>query len=177
MENKEICKKCGGVCCKKAPGAYHPKDMLKFGKSIRRGIVASILSEEIAIDWYIGEPRDGIQEGCGMDRVFYLRPRHNGYAVLYDASWARGPDCIFLSKDGCNLKHDDRPKQCRDLDPEKCSKPKQIGDNSITKRDIAMWWIKYQDIIYEAAEQAGKYPPIDEDSPFGMLASCLGFLR
>lgn len=177
MEDKQICKVCGGVCCKRAPGAYHPNDMLKFGKSIGSGIVAAILSGEIAIDWYIGDPRKDVQKWCGFDRVFYLRPRHKGHVALYDPSCAKGPDCIFLSKDGCNLKHDNRPKQCIDLDPKKCDKPKEIYDRYITKRDIAIWWIEYQGVISEAAEQAGEDPPINEDSPSGLLASHLGFLK
>jgi hypothetical protein len=176
MENKKICKKCGGDCCKNVPGAYHPKDMLIFGKKIKKGIVNAILSGEVAIDWYDGDPRVRIR-GDKLECVYYLRPRHFWADSLYDRGLA-GTHCIYWESYGCQFKHDYRPRQCRELDPKTCRIAKSLGEAMVTKRTVAMWWIRYQNIIADAAIETGEPLPVfDSYSPFAKLAMELGFLR
>lgn len=104
MEVKDICKKCGGDCCKRYPGITDPKDF-KDEKSMREAIASGLF----CMDMWEGEFE-------GTYNVLYIRPsikEHEG--DILDRSW--GGPCTFLTGAGCLLSHDSRPRQCRELEP------------------------------------------------------------
>ena len=54
LENKEMCAKCGGRCCKRMPGANSPKD---FGLPNESLLKQALESGNYAIDCWDGDPR------------------------------------------------------------------------------------------------------------------------
>lgn len=140
-ENKAICKKCQGKCCKAYAGIAYPAD---FDKDLRPMIIAkriatALKSGQWAIDYWEGDLK-------GIDCPRFIRPAHkNAPGKLIDPSW--GGECIFLTESGCKLEYTDRPYGCRNLEPitDNC-KYHGIESND-QKEDAALVWIPYQDII------------------------------
>ena len=137
LENKNICSKCGGKCCKLMPGACYPED---FGlPNDHSKLNATLSCGKYAIDWWEGDARDDFEE---LLKTYFVRPAtKNKEGVLYDPSW--GGPCIFLSDDGCTLDADERPLNCKKLEPkenEKC-----ILHDGVSKQNAAIAWIPYQD--------------------------------
>lgn len=137
---EKICKKCGGKCCKSMPGAYYPEDF-NLSEDFSKFEVA-LSSGEIAIDWWEGDARENLEE---LDRTYFLRPSiKDKIGVLYDPSW--GGECIFLTSKGCKLEGDERPLNCKKLEPgkDKCT----LHDN-VSKQGAAIAWIPYQKYLRE----------------------------
>ena len=155
--NVELCKACGGKCCKHMPGIAYPVD---FKKPLLQSLIRAFKSGMWAIDWYEGDPtRDD-----KLTQVYYIRPRIKGIKELFDPSW--GGECVFLTTKGCTLKPLERPKTCRMLEP--ASLTKCVFHAAGTKRVCAIAWLPYQDIILKAAEavkenveDAAIHPPLN----------------
>ena len=137
-ENKELCTKCGGVCCKHMAGMYAPSD---FKEVTIKSIMNILNTEQCSIDWWEGDPRTNIPEEDELPQTYFIRPRHVR-APIIDPSW--GGICTFLSLTGCKLSYKARPSNCRDLIPNtdniKCHMIK-------TKANRVIEWIPYQDIL------------------------------
>ena len=108
-EDKNICTECGGSCCKRYAGAYHPAD---FRHEITEEFLESLFNPAIeippvSIDWYENFEEYG-------RKGFYIRPRHVGGDEV-DPSY--GASCALLTATGCSLDWDHRPWQCRALNP------------------------------------------------------------
>ena len=65
----EICKKCGGKCCKALPGAYLPKDIKNIFGTVENAIKSGIVS----IGWWEEKVRK-----------HYMRPKTTESDELYD---------------------------------------------------------------------------------------------
>lgn len=103
MEDLTKCAECGGDCCKRMPGCCDVSDNWE----------SMLLSGKYCIDWWEGDVFDG-----DRDCSYFIRPCTSGdEGKLLDPSW--GGRCTFLTSTGCSLEHDQRPKECRDLDPNK----------------------------------------------------------
>jgi Fe-S-cluster containining protein len=139
-ENKELCKKCGGKCCKDMSGMYAPSD---FKEVTIESMIKSLNTGIYSLDWWEGDPRTNIPEEDKLHQTYFIRPRHLRASII-DPSW--GGICIHLHIDGCNLQYKDRPSNCRDLipniDSSKCHMIK-------TKANRVIEWIPYQDILSE----------------------------
>jgi len=141
LENKELCEKCRGECCKTLPGACYPED---FGlPSDFTKLDTALSSRRYAIDWWEGDPREGKDElPCG----YFIRPAtKDKIGILHDPSW--GGECTFLTKTGCELLADNRPLNCKKLEPKK-TKPCLIHNDS-GKRQAAIAWIPYHKKLEE----------------------------
>lgn len=154
--NKSMCALCGGQCCQNMAGSYAPED---FKQEITTDFIVSLLlTGKFAIDWWELDARYDKKKWDYknmLSRTCYLRPRH----IKEDAvkgSW--GGVCVNWKKEsGCTLPKSDRPYGCRKLIP------KLIGgvDTHCTynkkdkagKRDIAIKWIPYQNILEEAIQK------------------------
>ena len=150
MKNySEICKKCGGECCKTCPGATIPSQWGKSDKEILENLIEAFKSKKWAIDWYEGDPRRG-KDGRG--EFYFVRPADKEYGeeFLFCPLW-KG-ECVFLTPEGCSLTEEKRPLQCWTLIPREDFKCIQY----LTKREIAILWIPYRDIILEAAKRSDR---------------------
>jgi len=139
--NESVCKECGGRCCKAMPGAMYPSDLEAVNK---KSILKLLRTGNYAIDWWEGDPRydEGIDE---YNHGYFLRPRTKNTPSWFDGSW--GGECIFLTGTGCKLKPDDRPHNCRMLEPGPNGKDCICHDES--KQGAAIAWLPYHDIIEE----------------------------
>jgi len=130
--NYDICKKCGGNCCKALPGFALPKDIIKNfpDKNLKNSVIKALKSKEWSIDWY-----EGAEETDGKD-YYFIRPAidykpmleilkktkidmKNSFMVkrfknlIFDPSF--GGRCIFLTESGCKLSEELRPDACKRL--------------------------------------------------------------
>lgn len=133
MENKELCKQCGGRCCKTCGCHYSPED---FKDLTFEGLKREIDKGFISIDWWEGNP---FEDDRNIFRGLFLRIR-NINSPIVDASW--GGRCILLTDTGCPVSYEERPKGARLLIPseEGCRL-------EYDKRDCAKDWYKYRDIL------------------------------
>ena len=142
--NIEVCKKCGGKCCKSMPGSTYPED---FKEPLLRSIVENLKSGNWAIDWWEGDPTDKDD----LERAYYIRPRIKDNNNLFDPSW--GGKCIFLNGKGCILKPKERPQSCRLLEPRENESCISHGKS---KRGAAIAWLPFTTVILKAAKIAAK---------------------
>jgi hypothetical protein len=114
--DEEICRKCGGACCKRMPGCAIPDDIAKLfpAETIQESVKKALLSKKWSIDWWEGDTP-----------VYFLRPVaiapkflveiETKKSKIFDASW--GGKCIYLEEFGCILPRDSRPDQCKRFKP------------------------------------------------------------
>lgn len=145
--NIELCKKCGGACCKRMPGECFPED---FGKPLLKNLIEAFESDNWAIDWWEGDPR---RDENKLEKAYYIRPRIKGVNKLFDPSW--GGECVFLKKKGCILPPEKRPISCRLLEPEPKGKG-CINHNGTGKRGAALAWLPFTNIILEASRKISR---------------------
>lgn len=137
----EVCKMCGGQCCKRLAGCYLPGD---FGDPPSKRIITRGFTERmLAIDWWEG----GVK---GNERGLFLRPAHVGVKKLRDPSW--GGVCVFLSANGCTLPYDDRPSGCKMLEP--VPDPGHCKVHGAGKEEAALAWGPFVDTILECERKA-----------------------
>ena len=92
------------------------------------------------IDWWEGDPRENMNV---YDRGYFVRPAtKDKQGKLYDPTWGGG--CIFLTNKGCKLEYENRPKECRLLEPRPDNK---CISHSKGKHGAALAWLKYYDIL------------------------------
>lgn len=127
-ENKEICSKCGGMCCKSAGCALTIDQFKKFNKDT----VLELLKTGMAtIDWYEGDPRDDFS--CPMNELeekitkecegiplqplaYYIRMREVDDYDFVVGSW--GGECIIHKEYGiCPLELSYRPGEAVHMIP------------------------------------------------------------
>lgn len=158
MENKTICSKCKGQCCKQMGCHFSPED---FKEISFEALKAEIDKGHISIDWWEGNPFEeinysfiasideydfGISEideddEDTIERAYFLRAKNVG-ANIIDASW--GGTCSLLTEKGCSLSYNDRPKGGRELIPVEGNKE---CITNYSKQDCAKEWHTYDDIL------------------------------
>jgi len=142
MEDKKVCKKCGGYCCKQYPGAIDPADLGKNKKEIQARLVEMLRGNYIFDYW----------EGSFKRRKhtsYFLRPKVDNEVGTYSrvhGSW--GGPCAFLTPSGCELPYEDRPRNCRELIPNP-NYPEGKCKKGYDKEDSLTDWYKYRKMIKE----------------------------
>lgn len=139
-ENLEVCKKCGGQCCKNYGGAFHPSDL---DEEVTEEVIRKYIDRgDVSIDWYehYGENKD--------INGYFLRMKHKDGGII-DPSY--GGECVHLTSSGCELKFEERACGCRRLTPS----PDAKGgcSNSYDKLEAANDWNPYHDIFEKMVSQ------------------------
>lgn len=141
-ENCEICKKCGGGCCKAMGCHISPFDLKEISKE---SIIALIdESQCISIDWWEGDPITNINDGT---KSFYLRIK-NIDAKVIDPTFGGHP-CMLVTDTGCPLSFAYRPKGGRDLIPHISTND---CDAQYDKQQCAIEWREHLDVMQEVYE-------------------------
>lgn len=170
-ENKELCSKCGGKCCKQSAGVYHPDD---FKHELTDAWLEDLLEGNhtypngkpilVSIDWVEGV------EGGPDGRGYFLRPRHidvdGTMGDIVDPSW--GAKCYHLTDTGCDLSFEERPWRCRIKDPTKCFKKEKPDWRLLLEEkmeSIVPWkpyWKKLHQFYleYDKGTYTGKMDPL-----------------
>ena len=138
----EECTACQGKCCKETGCCLSPEDLQKTLKSRNIGKeeslydqILSLLKEEqiqplYAID-HFGTPKGPL---------YYLRMRHKCYTFIgIDAMG----ECTALTKEGCSLSQEQRPKGGRFLK----SAPDRHCVQHYTREMMCEDWAPYQEIL------------------------------
>ena len=158
-DNVQLCKKCGGECCKKAPCHYSPDDFIDLSF---KGLKSEIEKGFISIDWWCGDADTNANE---LDQTFFLRVK-TAYGCITDPTF--GGPCILLDKNkGCPLDSDHRPKGGRMLIPDK-EKCKQ----TYSKQQCALDWRPYNNTLFELYKYFYDFDPMESvDRMMGYLKS------
>ena len=141
-ENKQLCGKCGGECCKACPGEYTPDDI----EPLTADFIAERLIRGEWIIGYIGH--------FDFDPQYYLRPAgKEETGPFIEKRKDLDFECVYLTGAGCSLKFEDRPEVCRDVIPAEESNCR-CGGEDCNIWDISEQWKPYYKILLEAAEKA-----------------------
>ena len=149
-EDKEVCAKCGGMCCRWCPGSCFPDDF----KS-EKEIIKALNTERYAIDWWDGDAT-GKDE---RDKTYYIRPAIKGReGRLWHPAW--GGECTFLTNSGCTLEFDKRPKSCRMLIPNPNIEEDGFGsctmEDAFDKQEACIEWLKYEKLFEKLKETSNE---------------------
>jgi len=141
--NPNLCKECGGECCKQMPGIYSPEDFGTTEETIEKNLTKALETKLLSIDWWEGDPRENI---CSIDKLrkaYFIRPAtKDNKRGLFDPSW--GGECVFLTENGCTLQSKDRPYECRMLEPKENECCILHGKD---KRKLSIVWIPFNEMI------------------------------
>lgn len=135
-ENKSICAKCGGMCCKKSGCDYYVSDFKEINKSslleiLEKGNVSIVA----ALDFYKANGKDI----CSP--YLYLRARNTGREVVDLFSFKTR--CSMLREDGCTYDLEHRPGGGVNLIPYENENCRPLN-NPV---DELMKWKPYQSLL------------------------------
>lgn len=111
-ENTEVCKNCGGRCCKKSGCDYWPSDL---SDKTYKGILKFLENGKVSIVAMMNFKR--INEKLCNFPFLYLRERNTGRDVV-DLLSMKTP-CSNLTEHGCSYTYEERPSGGKNLTPSK----------------------------------------------------------
>lgn len=129
-ENRDICSKCGGKCCKKSGCDYYPEDI----KSSAYKDILKIL-EEGNISVVSCFQTQKIKDKIVINPVLYLRARNTNRDIIDLLSFKT--KCMMLTEKGCAYDYENRPTGGKMLVPNENGKCHR--DNEELKDFIEKW--------------------------------------
>lgn len=135
--NYEICKNCGGGCCKNLPCGLSPSQIVSLGYELTEESLTKCLeSGDYALDyWFNNFSKDDYY-------WYYIRYRAKG-GLIADTHYI-GTECVMLTDSGCKLPFDKRGIQGKSLKPvagkHGCAGP-------IGKKEMGIIWKTYRSIL------------------------------
>ncbi len=167
-EDTEVCKVCGGACCKSNGCSLSPEDMLRELAGWKDGQAERKTDDEESIGVQIEK---WLQDShCAIDsftiekgRCYYIRMRHKCFTFIgVDAMG----ECIALTDQGCSLPFERRPKGGRYLE----GRQNRHCLQHYTREQMIADWKPYQQILqkiwstwYDRLEQEGIFDRCEED--------------
>ena len=168
----EICKECGGRCCKSLGCSLCPEDMIsrilkrreRIGSEITNSVespTATPTAEEIE-SWLIDSDCALDSFGYPGGRLLYVRMRHKCFTFIgVDAMG----ECTALTDTGCTLSYEDRPKGGKML----IASEDRNCTQHYTREMMVEDWLPYQDRLkqiwtkwYERFTQDGTFDRSEE---------------
>lgn len=139
--NKQMCKECGGLCCKQTGCVYLPKDFESMNFKFLR---SQIMKGNISIS---GHPAPGLRLNS-WTFILYLRARNENAKIVDLVN--RGGKCKMLGKNGCKYKDKDRPSVGLALKPHPTIRPCTMDNygNIVTEQ-----WLKHQDVLHKLVKE------------------------
>lgn len=146
----EICKECGGSCCKATGCSLSPEDMLRRifkqreqnHKEEYLEIKENELTKEQLENWLIHSDCAIDSFGYEKGRLYYLRMRHKCFTFIgVDAMG----ECMALRDDGCCYTYEERPKGGRSLKASEDRRCRQEYTREMMVKD----WMPYQELLRE----------------------------
>ena len=140
-----LCARCGGQCCQTRPGIEEPERFLGNTGDLTQALAASLASGKWVLEEHWGIPYDPGTESPDPDRLIrYPRP-----ATVFESSqpgFTPVPDsgaCAFLTSTGCELPFEERPRLCRELQPDVCFE----CESPWGRREAALAWLPWQEQV------------------------------
>lgn len=144
FENKDVCSRCGGACCKYTPGALHPLDIAPSGDI---GELFEKINEMVNGGDYIITVRSLEKGELSNEMVRVVTPRTSvtkrSSAIFEDYNIGQ---CVFHSETGCSLKDRNRPIECRTLVPDPEGELCRT-DKSLDKLVFYEEWQKHSEVL------------------------------
>jgi Fe-S-cluster containining protein len=147
LENLEVCRKCGGFCCKQSGGLVFPADLAFTHESS----IYTFLKENLHIGKY---SVDVLMDDPSGISGYYIRMRQLTDSGNFNPG--NKGQCSFLNDDGCSFDYQNRPKGCRDLIP---SPPECYFSDGMAITKCVEAWKPHYDII-EALIRDSQSPSI-----------------
>ena len=141
-EDKDICRECGGFCCKKSGCDYSPRDFSDL--SINK-LHEKLLEGNISIISYLEFKRSGNGK-LYAEPFLYLRARNTDRDVVDLVSYKKR--CSMLREDGCSYSFEERPFGGRNLIPGKTRCVPEVDPY-----DIVMEWGRYQKVLHRLVKR------------------------
>lgn len=175
MENKSLCQKCGGQCCKNISGLYTKEQIPNWWADISSGnleiaYLPVFSDKEIAhLDSAEGQREfkelqsltlqymPGLREELekqGVVVLWAIRPssrKPKRYYTVQFFKCAKSKGCVQHGNKGCRLSYEERPQQCKDLEPKcvngvfECDTPGKNKNEEYIKF-FSTWESEYTDI-------------------------------
>lgn len=143
----EMCKKCGGVCCKQNGCVYAPSDF----ESMKYSYLKNIINQgKISIS---GQPVPFLDSAWTF--IPYLRARNFG-APIVDL-FSKGGPCINLTDVGCTLSENTRPAFGLLVEPTQIGGPCEKRENNLAED-----WLYYSDVLSQLIKYYTHNELIDE---------------
>jgi len=146
--NTEICKHCGGACCKNMGCHISPNDLEQVDYNT---IIKLLQTGFVSIDWWVNYYYNDIEF---VGEGYYLRIRNKNSNIV-DPS--EGGICKLLTNSGCSLDFKHRPKGGRMLSPDICKGIKQTNNNKYSLLDCVNEWNQYHDLLWQIRKEYNKY--------------------
>jgi len=164
-ENKELCKKCGGKCCKKCGCDYMPKDFSEFTTN---AILEIIMKGDISVVAILSITVLENGKEC-LEPVLLLRARNKNRPIVDLLSFKT--TCASLTESGCKYDYESRPSGGKNLIPEENGGCYQLEDPKVILNE----WRRYQKILERIVKRiTGK--SVDEcikDDVYKLFLDCL----
>ena len=143
LENKELCAKCGGLCCKQT-GCYYSAQDLKVvdSRSIKSMLDKGYTS--IVTDILFSFPEH---------TILTLKARNINAQKIDLISCSRG--CSALKEDGCIYSLEKRPSGGKYLIP---GENRRCGYDKVKLLDIIETWLPYQELLKSVCEEVSGIP-------------------
>lgn len=135
-ENKELCKKCGGICCKKCGCDYYVEDFTSFEINyLQKLILENNISIVSTADFH------KLPNGrLTLIPILYLRARNVDRGPVDLLSLKK--QCSLLTDNGCSYTKEQRPSGGLNLIP------KESGcENLRDQMELIKEWSKYQKVL------------------------------
>ena len=161
-KNYEMCKFCGGSCCKRNACDCSPKDFDNDINKMREALLTGNYTIDFSrqdADAFIIEFNQIYLDVNMVKRIpsqfFYLRPRNVGRPIvdIIHKEEVEGP-CIFWSQEkGCALTYEERPKGGRTLIPMLGPGKIPLCVGQYEKREMIADWKPYTDALVSLAKE------------------------
>ena len=145
-ENLQICRECGGNCCKSVSCHYAPDDFksLTYRALKRLMIKKRYISGVKFSKMFIKLNFDESTQISYLKHFYILRIRTSGTGIAVRAADVYEDDlCMLLGKNGCLIPYEERPKGARMLIPKRGRRCEQLYNMDDCVHD----WVKYQALL------------------------------
>ena len=146
--NYELCKTCGGNCCKMLPCGLSPdqvKSILNESTLNIDNIRKLLKTGEYSLDYWWEDPKGHKSFSNVNSEWFFIRYRSkNAHIADYEYD---GEGCIHLTSTGCDLPFNKRGIDGKLLKPTGTSLDDLYCKSFVSKRDLGLLWLKYSNIL------------------------------
>ena len=148
-EDRDICKECGGFCCKKSGCDYSPKDFKDLGiKALVDILNEGNVSIVAAFDYSV------LRDGTKVPKFhLYLRARNIDRGPVDLFSFKK--QCSMLTETGCSYDLEHRPFGGANLVPVGMNPKTKLPDCYVDENplNIIMSWESYQNTLRKAVKR------------------------
>ncbi len=154
LQNPELCKKCGGVCCKESAGMYLPQDLITEEKTFEEVVRERLEAGDISITAKFYP--SGFMS-LKMNCLFTINPREEGKGKIN--IFEKQNPCSKLTEAGCIYSFKDRPTGCKKLIPKENN---EECHSLLLMEYVERCYSEYQEFLQSIIVEESEFDTIDE---------------